>query len=84
MSLNAYNLIATIGSFVLSLGVVLHHRQRICLGQARRARAATIRGTAETLRVVRDLAPSAPQLRRRPGRSQRRAAARYPRGCAPP
>ena len=77
--LDALNLIATIGAFVLSLGVVISIANAylsVKRGVPRRARPLGWRDA----RVVRDLASAASQLRRRSRRAKRRAAARHPRG----
>ena len=79
MHLDALNLIATIGAFVLALGIVLSLINAyigIKGGTPGRARPLGRRDT----RVVRDLAAAPAQLRRGSRRPQRRAAARHPRG----
>ena len=58
-------------------------RERIPLGQGRRARRPRSMGRGDA-RVVRDLAASSAQFRRGSGRPQRRATARHPGGGAPP
>ena len=79
--LDALNLIATIGAFVLALGVVISIVNAYLVNQARGRRGARSLGRRDA-RVVRDLASAPSQLRRRSGRPQRRAAARHPRGRA--
>jgi cytochrome c oxidase subunit 1 len=58
-------------------------RQRLSGDHTRHPRGPRPMGRRDA-RVVRDLAPSAPQFRRGSGRPQRRAAARHPRRGAPP
>ena len=80
---DAYNLIATIGAFVLAAGIVM------TLVNAILSREGGARGRARPLgrrlaRVVRALAAGAAQLRRPARRAQRPADARHPRGDRPP
>ena len=75
---NAYNLIASIGSFVLAIGIVM------TLANAILSRDNGPRGGPRPLgrgvaRVVRPLAAGAAQLRRPPRRPQRPPDARHPR-----
>ncbi len=82
-NLDLYNLLATIGSFVLAAGIVVSLVNAIFSikgGSPRRARPLGRRDA----RVVRTLPTAAAQLRRRPRRPQRRAAPRHPRGGAAP
>ena len=80
---NAYNLIASIGAFVLAAGIVL------TLVNAILSRDNGARGRPRPLgrrlaRVVRALAAGAAQLRRPARRAQRPADARHPRRDRPP
>ena len=80
---DAYNLIATIGSFVLATGIVLVLVNAI-LSRANGPEAGHDPWGGRLARVVRALAAGPAQLRRPAGRSQRATAARHPRGDLPP
>ena len=80
---NAYNLIATIGAFVLAAGIVHEPRQRDPEPRQRRRGGARPLGRRHA-RVVHALAAGPAQLRRPAGRPQRAPDARHPRGDRPP
>ena len=80
---NAYNLIATIGAFVLAIGILLTLVNAI-LSRDERRRGRPRPVGRRLARVVRALAAGAAQLRRPAGRAQRPADARHPRGDRPP
>ena len=78
-----YNLISTVGSFILAAGRARDDRQRRAQPQGRRdRRARPVEG--EHARVVHDLAPAGQQLRRGPARALGRTDEGHPpRGRAP-
>ena len=72
MGWSMLNLLSTIGSFVLAVGILLIVRRTSLWSLvARRSRPATTRGVANTLEWSTTLAAAALQLRRDPGRPQR-------------
>ena len=79
---NADNLIATIGAFVLAIGIILTLVNAIAQPQQRRPGRPRPLGR-RLARVVRALAAGAAQLRRPARRAQRPADARHPRRRSP-
>ncbi len=79
--LDGFNLVASIAAFVLAIGVLLQLANVAHSLGTRRARGARSVGRGHA-RMVLPLASAGAQLRRRPGRSQRRAPRRHP-SCDP-
>ena len=63
--LELYNLISTIGSFILALGILRHGHQRRALARKGGAIAGPDPWKAQHARVVHRVAPAGQQLRRR-------------------
>ena len=76
---NAYNLIATIGAFILATGIVLTLVNAIASLRRRRRRPGHDPWGGDSLEWFALSPPRAAQLRRPPRRPQRPAAARHPR-----
>ena len=76
--LDGFNLVASVGAFILVFGILRRARQPRLLLCQRPARAARPLGRLDA-RVVRPLASRRPQLRRRARRPRSGAAARHPR-----
>ncbi len=81
--LDAYNLIATIGAFVLAAGILMTLANAILSREGGRPSRARPLGR-RLARVVRALAAGAAQLRPAARRAERPADARHPRGDRPP
>ena len=77
---DGYNLVASIGAFVLATGILIELGNAAHSWRQRDARARPRPVGRRDARVVRALAAAGAQLRRGPGRPQRRAAPRHPRG----
>ena len=83
IGLSGYNVVASIGAFVLLIGIVVGVvNVATSYGNGHPCRARSV--GRRHARVVRPLPPAPSQLRRGAGRAIRRAAARHPRSDPPP